>query len=81
MPEMALALGADLRQHFPVFLRRSGAIGRRTAARMRGHAYGVTIDGQSTSDHTCDDSRSHTLQQERVDAARVVDGVRERLTT
>ena len=65
-----------------MFYDESGAIGRRYRRQDEvGTPYGVTIDGQSTTDHTVTIRDRDTLQQERVDAARVVDVLRERMTT
>ena len=80
MPEMATRLASELRRHFPVFYDESGAIGRRYRRQDEvGTPFGVTIDGQSTTDQTVTIRDRDTLQQERVDASRVVDVVRERL--
>jgi glycyl-tRNA synthetase len=82
MPEMARRLTDDLRRYFPVFYDESGAIGRRYRRQDEiGTPFGITIDGQSTDDNTVTIRDRDTLQQERVDAARVVDVLRERLAT
>jgi glycyl-tRNA synthetase len=82
MPEMARRLADELRRHFPVFYDESGAIGRRYRRQDEvGTPFGITIDGQSTADHTVTIRDRDTLQQDRVDAARVVDVLRERLAT
>jgi glycyl-tRNA synthetase len=82
MPEMATRLAGELRRHFPVFYDESGAIGRRYRRQDEvGTPFGITIDGQSTADHTVTIRDRDTLQQERVDATRVVDVLRERLAT
>ncbi|MGQ0714985.1 MAG: glycine--tRNA ligase [Gemmatimonadaceae bacterium] len=81
MPEMARRLASELRQHFPVFYDESGAIGRRYRRQDEvGTPFGVTIDGQSTTDHTVTIRDRDTLKQERVEATRVVDVIRQRLT-
>jgi glycyl-tRNA synthetase len=80
MPEMATRLANELRRHFPVFYDESGAIGRRYRRQDEvGTPFGITIDGQSTTDQTVTIRDRDTLQQERVDASRVVDVIRERL--
>ena len=80
MPEMATKLANELRRHFPVFYDESGAIGRRYRRQDEvGTPFGITIDGQSTTDQTVTIRDRDTLQQERVDATRVVDVLRERL--
>jgi glycyl-tRNA synthetase len=82
MPEMATRLADELRRHFPVFYDESGAIGRRYRRQDEvGTPFGVTIDGQSTADQTVTIRDRDTLQQERVDAGRVVDVLRERLAS
>jgi glycyl-tRNA synthetase len=81
MPEMAKRLADELRRHFPVFYDESGAIGRRYRRQDEvGTPFGLTIDGQSTTDHTVTIRDRDTLQQERVDASRVRDVIRERLS-
>ena len=82
MPEMATRLANELRRHFPVFYDESGAIGRRYRRQDEvGTPFGITIDGQSTADQTVTIRDRDTLHQERVDASRVVDVIRERLAT
>jgi glycyl-tRNA synthetase len=82
MPEMATRVAADLRRHFPVFYDESGAIGRRYRRQDEvGTPFGITVDGQSTADQTVTIRDRDTLQQERVDASRVVEVLRERLAT
>jgi glycyl-tRNA synthetase len=81
MPEMARRMAAELRQHFPVFYDESGAIGRRYRRQDEvGTPFGLTIDGQSTADHTVTIRDRDTLKQERVEASRVRDVIRERLS-
>jgi glycyl-tRNA synthetase len=81
MPEMARRLADELRRHVPVFYDESAAIGRRYRRQDEvGTPYCLTIDGQSISDHTVTIRDRDTLLQERVDAARVVDVLRERLS-
>jgi glycyl-tRNA synthetase len=81
MPEMATRLAAELRRHFPVFYDESGAIGRRYRRQDEvGTPFGITIDGQSTTDHTVTIRDRDTLEQERVEAGRLVDVLRERLS-
>ena len=80
MPEMAMRLANELRRHFPVFYDESGAIGRRYRRQDEvGTPFGVTIDGQSTTDQTVTVRDRDTLQQERVDISRVAGVLRERL--
>jgi glycyl-tRNA synthetase len=82
MPEMAKRLADELRQHFPVFYDESGAIGRRYRRQDEvGTPFGLTIDGQTTADHTVTIRDRDTLKQDRVDASRVREVIRERLST
>ncbi len=82
MPEIARRLADDLRRLYPVFYDESGAIGRRYRRQDEvGTPFCLTIDGQSTADHTVTIRDRDTLQQERIDAGRVGDVLRERLTT
>jgi glycyl-tRNA synthetase len=82
MPEMATRVADELRRHFPVFYDESGAIGRRYRRQDEvGTPFGITIDGQSITDNSVTIRDRDTLQQERVDATRVVDVIRERLAT
>jgi glycyl-tRNA synthetase len=82
MPEMARRLTDELRRFFPVFYDESGAIGRRYRRQDEvGTPYCITIDGQSTADQTVTIRDRDSLQQERVDAARVSAILRERLAS
>jgi len=82
MPEIARRLADDLRRHLPVFYDESGAIGRRYRRQDEvGTPFCLTIDGQSTADHTVTIRDRDTLEQERIDAGRVGDVLRERLTS
>jgi glycyl-tRNA synthetase len=81
MPEIAQRLAESLRRHFPVFYDESGAIGRRYRRQDEvGTPYCITIDGQTTTDQTVTIRDRDSLQQDRVDASRVADILRGRLT-
>ena len=69
-PEMATRIADDLRKKFPVFYDDAGAIGRRYRRQDEaGTPFGITIDGQSTSDGTVTIRFRDDLKQIRVDAA------------
>ncbi|MGH7718560.1 MAG: glycine--tRNA ligase, partial [Gemmatimonadaceae bacterium] len=69
MPEMAGRIADDLRKSFPVFYDESGAIGRRYRRQDEiGTPFGITVDGQSTTDGTVTVRDRDTLQQDRVSA-------------
>ena len=80
MPEFAEKLTAELRVGFPVFYDESGAIGRRYRRQDEvGTPFCITVDGQSTQDHTVTVRDRDSLQQERVAADRVRAYVEERI--
>jgi glycyl-tRNA synthetase len=71
----------DLRRHFACFYDDSGAIGRRYR-RMdeAGTPFGVTVDGETTTDRTVTVRHRDSMQQERVGIARVAEYIAERLS-
>jgi len=72
MPEMAHRVLTDLRGRFNVFYDDGGSIGRRYRRQDEaGTPFGITVDGQSTSDGTVTVRDRDTLQQERVAADRL----------
>jgi glycyl-tRNA synthetase len=81
MPEVALELYNDLRNHFPCFYDDAGAIGRRYR-RMdeAGTPFCVTVDGQTLTDRTVTVRHRDAMTQERIALEAVGAYVRERLT-
>jgi len=80
MPEMASRIAADLRPRFPVFYDEAGAIGRRYRRQDEvGTPFCITVDGQSTSDHTVTIRDRDTLAQDRVSADQLRSVLEERL--
>ena len=83
MPEVARRIHEALRAAgIPSFFDDSGSIGRRYRRQDEaGTPWCITVDGQSTEDDTVTIRDRDTLRQERVNAGRVVEWVREKLTT
>ena len=81
MPEIARRVHETIRRAgIPSFFDDSGSIGRRYRRQDEaGTPWCITVDGQSTEDETVTIRDRDTLRQERVNAGRVVDYVRERL--
>ena len=80
MPEMATRIADDLRPHVPVFYDESGAIGRRYRRQDEvGTPFCITVDGQSVADGTVTIRDRDTLAQDRVDAGRLREILRERM--
>ncbi len=80
MPEIATKLADDLRRAFPVFYDESGAIGRRYRRQDEvGTPFGITVDGQTTTDGTVTVRDRDTLQQERIAAEQVRGYIQERI--
>jgi glycyl-tRNA synthetase len=80
MPEMARRIAEALRPHFPVFYDESGAIGRRYRRQDEvGTPFCITIDGESVQNGTVTVRDRDTLAQDRVDAGRLREILRERM--
>ncbi|HEX7091355.1 MAG TPA: glycine--tRNA ligase [Longimicrobiales bacterium] len=81
MPEMAQRIHQALRAAgVPSFFDDSGSIGRRYRRQDEaGTPFAITVDGQSLEDGSVTVRDRDTLAQERVDAGRVVEYVRERV--
>ncbi len=81
MPERALAIYHAIRRHYPAFYDEKGAIGRRYARQDEaGTPFCFTVDGQTAQDGTVTVRWRDTLEQERIDASRCLDYVRDQLT-
>jgi len=80
MPELATTLYHDLRKQFSCFYDDSGAIGRRYR-RMdeAGTPFGVTVDGETTSNQTVTVRHRDTMQQDRVALGQLVSYLRDKL--
>ena len=81
MPELAEQLHNGLRRDgIPSFYDDSGSIGRRYRRQDEaGTPFGITIDGQTTQDHTVTVRHRDTLQQERIAVDRALAYIRERI--
>jgi glycyl-tRNA synthetase len=80
MPEMARRLYDDLHRRLTVFFDDGGSIGRRYRRQDEaGTPFGITVDGQSLSDHTVTVRDRDTLAQSRVAADRLAEYLRDRL--
>jgi glycyl-tRNA synthetase len=80
MPELARAIFDDLRKHYNVFHDDGGSIGRRYRRQDEaGTPWGITVDGQSTTDQTVTVRDRDTLKQERVGIPHLVDYLAARL--
>jgi glycyl-tRNA synthetase len=80
MPEYAHKLEEELRGRFPVFYDESGAIGRRYRRQDEvGTPFCITIDGQTTQDHTVTIRERDSLEQVRVAANRVKEWITEKI--
>jgi glycyl-tRNA synthetase len=80
MPEMAHRIADDLRSRLAVFYDDGGAIGRRYRRQDEvGTPFCITVDGESLTAGTVTVRDRDTLQQERVDAARLGDFLGEKL--
>jgi len=81
MPEMAEKIHKAFRAAgIPSFYDDAGSIGRRYRRQDEaGTPFGITVDGQSLEDGSVTVRDRDTLAQERVDAGRVVEYVRERV--
>ena len=70
MPEMAINIESDLRQHFRVFYDDSGAVGRRYRRQDEaGTPFCVTIDSQSLQDQTVTVRERDSMKQDRIAAS------------
>jgi glycyl-tRNA synthetase len=80
MPEIALAIDADLRRHMNTFYDEKGAVGRRYRRMDEiGTPFCITVDGQTTEDGTVTVRDRDTMEQVRMPKDRVVAYVLERL--
>ena len=80
MPEMAMKIETDLRQHFRVFYDDSGAVGRRYRRQDEaGTPYCVTIDSQSLQDQTVTVRERDSMKQNRIAASALRSYIAERL--
>jgi glycyl-tRNA synthetase len=80
MPEVATTLYHDLRRQFACFYDDSGAIGRRYR-RMdeAGTPFGITVDGDTLTDHTVTVRHRDSMQQERVGLEQVARYVKDKV--
>jgi glycyl-tRNA synthetase len=82
MPDLAGRIYDELRRHFPVFYDDGGSIGRRYRRQDEaGTPYGITVDGQTLEDQTVTVRDRDTLEQERVATGRLLEYLRERLSS
>jgi glycyl-tRNA synthetase len=82
MPDLAGRIYDELRRHFPVFYDDGGSIGRRYRRQDEaGTPYGITVDGQTLEDQTVTVRDRDTLKQERVATGRLLEYLRERLSS
>ena len=81
LPEIATKLATELREaSIPSFYDESGSIGRRYRRQDEaGTPWCITVDGQTAEDGSVTIRDRDSLEQVRVDAARVRDWIRERL--
>jgi glycyl-tRNA synthetase len=80
MPETALKLYHDLRDHFHAFYDDSGAIGRRYRRQDEaGTPFCITVDGQTAEDQTVTVRERDGMAQERIGLDAVRRYVTERL--
>jgi glycyl-tRNA synthetase len=81
LPELARNLVADLRgAALPAFYDEAGSIGRRYRRQDEaGTPWCVTVDGQTSDDGTVTIRERDSLEQQRLDASRVLEWVRGRL--
>ncbi len=80
MPELARRLFDGLRRRVPVFYDDGGSIGRRYRRQDEaGTPFGITVDGQSLTDHTVTVRDRDTLAQERVAVDQVAGYLEQRI--
>ncbi|MFL5511769.1 MAG: glycine--tRNA ligase [Gemmatimonadales bacterium] len=81
MPELATTLYHDVRKQFSCFYDDSGAIGRRYR-RMdeAGTPFGVTVDGETTTNQTVTVRHRDTMQQDRVALGQLVAYLKDKLS-
>ncbi len=80
MPEIARRIYDDLRRSFTVFYDEKGAIGRRYRRQDEaGTPFGITVDGQTSTDHTVTVRDRDSLAQDRVAMDQVTAYLNERL--
>jgi glycyl-tRNA synthetase len=82
MPALAGRIYDELRRHLPVFYDDGGSIGRRYRRQDEaGTPYGITVDGRTLEDETVTVRDRDTLAQERVATGRLLEYLRERLSS
>ena len=80
MPEFAMNIEAELREHFRIFYDDSGAVGRRYRRQDEaGTPYCVTVDSQTLTDQTVTIRERDSMRQDRISAANVKSYIAERL--
>jgi glycyl-tRNA synthetase len=80
MPETATKLYHELRNEFTAFYDDKGAVGRRYRRQDEaGTPFCVTIDGQTGQDQTVTVRDRDSLRQDRVNAAQLVQFVRDKM--
>lgn len=74
MPELAEKIYLDLKKRWNVFLDDKGAVGRRYRRQDEvGTPFCITVDGESTSNHTVTVRHRDTMKQERIASSSVAD--------
>jgi glycyl-tRNA synthetase len=83
LPEIAREIAQDLRRAaIPAFYDESGSIGRRYRRQDEaGTPWCITVDGQTSEDQTVTVRDRDSLEQTRIDAARSVEWIEDRLKT
>src|SRR6266480_1779071 len=80
MPELARRIFDDLRKRYNAFYDDGASIGRRYRRQDEaGTPFGITIDGQSTQDGTVTVRDRDSLKQDRVDADRLAEYLKQKL--
>jgi glycyl-tRNA synthetase len=80
MPELAMKVFHDLKEHFKAFYDTSGAVGRRYRRMDEiGTPYCVTIDGQTSQDETVTIRDRDTMEQTRVKIADLVPTIKAKI--
>jgi glycyl-tRNA synthetase len=82
MPEVAWNIYEGLRRRYRAFYDEAGAIGRRYRRQDEiGTPFGITVDGQTLSDHTVTIRDRDTLAQDRVHIDRIAEYLADHLGT
>ena len=80
MPEIAMKVFHDLKEHFKAFYDDSGAVGRRYRRMDEiGTPYCLTIDGQTSQDETVTIRDRDTMEQTRVKIADLVPTIKAKI--